>query len=364
VDGTQDGNEWGWFAWSETDNQGKCTGGPTDEEVHKELDPSTGTLVLPGGPETHCVVPGRYTITLREGLESASMPVPGTAHEIDFITGETTTLDGSTVVLEDSVPDIENFVDNLVHFDISSGVIHSISAVVENPGDGPVDELFRFSAPWSSTSWSREVRGRLSVRWTWDTDQFPGIKSGYMNTHVDGTIPVVRIHEYDNVGSVTAKADFLIPTGDTDEATTAFDVLPAGPAPVDSVLVSPSSATLASQGEMVELSATLRDADDNILTGRPIDWSSSNPSVDVTFRLESDPGRVAPGVVRKSIDLMGYEVEVESDGPGVTLVHLKRVREGAALPAGERLLLRIPLVSPGSERLPERLTRVELVARR
>lgn len=85
--------------------------------------------------------------------------------------------------------------------------------------------------------------------------------------------------------------------------------------------------------------------------------------VDVTFRLESDPGRVAPGVVRRSIQLTGYEVEVESDGPGVTLVHLKRVREDAALPAGELLLLEIPLVSPGSERLPERLTRVELIAR-
>jgi len=85
--------------------------------------------------------------------------------------------------------------------------------------------------------------------------------------------------------------------------------------------------------------------------------------VDVTFRLESDPGAVAPGVVRKSIELAGYEVEVESDGPGVTLVHLKRVREGAALPAGELLLLEIPLVSSSSERLPERLARVELIAR-
>jgi len=85
--------------------------------------------------------------------------------------------------------------------------------------------------------------------------------------------------------------------------------------------------------------------------------------VDVTFRLESDPGAVAPGVVRKSIELAGYEVEVESDGPGVTLVHLKRVQAGAALPAGELLLLEIPLVSPGAERLPERLARVELIAR-
>jgi len=678
--------QWDYFVWGDPDggNNGLCTGDPIkDVEVHMQFDASTGTLVpadSPTGRETHCVVPGRYTVTL---LQNETDEVPGTAHEIDFITG---VLNGppssATEVVEDSDA---IFVDNVVHFDIAGSQGFTINAAAENPGDGPVDEPFEFRTTSASTTWSRDNRGQLSARWTWDAINNPNVQSGHMNTEVgDGGLRVVRVNEYDEtqVGSVTARADFLIPTGQTDQATTSFEVQPSGPAPVATVSVIPSSATLTSQGETVQLSATLRDAAGNVLTDRPIDWSSSNPSVatvtdndataivtaqsegfatvtatsegvsdqasitvdfppepttvvvspssasievgeprqfsalvfdgsgnrlfdaeqalswtssnpsvatmtdasgpvasalgqgggtttiraqvegvsdtaslqvtvppppvddaeavsnslptqiaagqfiaasvrmkntgtttwsssgdydvkrvsptgvgfiptgvglgsavvdpqesetfpfnfsaevspgdylveyrmrhaftlfgeangrmvtvtsdgctkncelattydgggpvpggaldggraalsapadtvlqrlevvnyrlrrvtadgreaaieyygslaepwevDVTFRLESDPGTVAPGVVRKSIQLTGYEVEVESDGPGVTLVHLKRAQEGAALPAGELLLLRIPLASPGAERLPERLTRVELIAR-
>ena len=52
---------------------------------------------------------------------------------------------------------------------------------------------------------------------------------------------------------------------------------PPPPAPVASVTVTPSSATL-QRGSTVQLTATLRDAAGNVLTGRAVSWTSSNTS--------------------------------------------------------------------------------------
>jgi hypothetical protein len=86
--------------------------------------------------------------------------------------------------------------------------------------------------------------------------------------------------------------------------------------------------------------------------------------VDVTFRIEAPPGMVVPGQARKNVLIQGYEVVVEPGGSGVTLVHLRRVDPNAAIPAGEMLLLDIPLHASEGGRLPERLGRVELTVSR
>ena len=52
----------------------------------------------------------------------------------------------------------------------------------------------------------------------------------------------------------------------------------SGPAPVATVTVSPSSGTIYVDGTL-QLTATLNDADGNTLTGRVVEWSSSNTSV-------------------------------------------------------------------------------------
>jgi uncharacterized protein YjdB len=52
----------------------------------------------------------------------------------------------------------------------------------------------------------------------------------------------------------------------------------SGPNPVASVVVSPATASVL-VGQTTQLTATLRDAENNQLTGRTITWSSSNPAV-------------------------------------------------------------------------------------
>jgi hypothetical protein len=65
-------------------------------------------------------------------------------------------------------------------------------------------------------------------------------------------------------------------------------------APVSSVTVSPAAATL-SVGGVASLSATLRDADNNVLTGRSVAWSSDAPSVASVNATTGVVSGVSPG---------------------------------------------------------------------
>ncbi|MGI8547056.1 MAG: Ig-like domain-containing protein [Gemmatimonadaceae bacterium] len=68
---------------------------------------------------------------------------------------------------------------------------------------------------------------------------------------------------------------------------------PPAPAPVASVAVSPSSGTIAVGGTLA-LSATVRDASGNTLSGRTVTWSSSTPQV-ATVSSSGVVTAVAPG---------------------------------------------------------------------
>ncbi len=61
-------------------------------------------------------------------------------------------------------------------------------------------------------------------------------------------------------------------------ASTTLTVTSAAPAPVATVSVVPTTASVQA-GQTVQLAATLRDAAGNILTGRPVTWSSSNTGI-------------------------------------------------------------------------------------
>jgi len=70
------------------------------------------------------------------------------------------------------------------------------------------------------------------------------------------------------------------------------------PAPVATVEVTPATATLTAAQPTVQLTATLKDAAGNVLTGRSVVWSSNNlrASVNgsglVTRSLLASPGQV------------------------------------------------------------------------
>src|SRR5258706_7707099 len=60
--------------------------------------------------------------------------------------------------------------------------------------------------------------------------------------------------------------------------TASLSVTAATPVPVASVSVSPASSSI-QVGGTVQLSATTRDANNNVLTGRVVTWSSATPSL-------------------------------------------------------------------------------------
>jgi len=75
--------------------------------------------------------------------------------------------------------------------------------------------------------------------------------------------------------------------------TTDTSVVTVAPAPVASVTVSPSSASLF-VGQTLQLGATMTDSAGNVLSGRTVTWTSSNPSV-VTVNGSGLAGAVAIG---------------------------------------------------------------------
>ena len=87
------------------------------------------------------------------------------------------------------------------------------------------------------------------------------------------------------------------------------------PAPVATVMVTPGSATV-NEGQALQLTATLKDANGNILTGRSITWSSSNTSAATV----SASGLVA-GVLAGSATITATS-EGQSGTSAITVVHL------------------------------------------
>src|SRR5205085_6463075 len=87
------------------------------------------------------------------------------------------------------------------------------------------------------------------------------------------------------------------------------------PAPVATVTLAPASATV-NEGQTLQLTATLKDASGNTLTGRSITWSSSNSSAATV----SASGLVR-GVVAGSATITATS-EGQSGTSAITVVHL------------------------------------------
>jgi uncharacterized protein YjdB len=77
------------------------------------------------------------------------------------------------------------------------------------------------------------------------------------------------------VTGVAAGAATITATSEGRSGTSAVTVTAAPPVPVATVTVTPSTASVVA-GQTVQLAATLKDANGNMLTGRAVTWSSSN----------------------------------------------------------------------------------------
>ncbi len=87
------------------------------------------------------------------------------------------------------------------------------------------------------------------------------------------------------------------------------------PAPVASVTLSPATATV-NEGQSLQLTATLKDANGNVLTGRSITWSSSN-----TAAATVNSTGLVTGVVAGSATITATS-EGQNGTAAITVVHL------------------------------------------
>jgi len=167
-----------------------------------------------------------------------------------------------------------NVADVFVHFDTggnSYGVtgsytIDNATTSATNDTVGNTNDFFRFDAQ-HATTWPGTTRGELLDKYSWGN----GETSRFTNTD-----QVIRVKKYGGSGPFSILADVIYPRGSG--ITGQLRKVIVQPV-VATVTVSPSSASITTQNGTVSLTAILRDASGNIITGRPISWSSSNTTV-------------------------------------------------------------------------------------
>src|SRR2546428_206142 len=110
-------------------------------------------------------------------------------------------------------------------------------------------------------------------------DAFGNPLGGRTVTWSSSNPAVATVNGTGQATGVAVGAATLTATSEGKSGTAAITVTaPPPPAPVASVTVTPAPASVPT-GQTVQLTATLKDANGNTLTGRTVSWASSNPAV-------------------------------------------------------------------------------------
>jgi uncharacterized protein YjdB len=109
-------------------------------------------------------------------------------------------------------------------------------------------------------------------------DAANNVLTGRTITWASSNVSLATVSSTGLVQGVAAGTVTITATSEGKTGSSTVTVTAAAPPPVASVTVSPSSATI-STGQSITLQATLRDAANNILTGRTVTWASSNIAV-------------------------------------------------------------------------------------
>jgi hypothetical protein len=104
------------------------------------------------------------------------------------------------------------------------------------------------------------------------------VLTGRVVTSQSANAGIASVSSLGLVTGVSAGSTQITVTVEGKSASAAITVTPPAPAPVATVTVSPASASL-QVGATSQLSATLRDASNNVLTGRAITWSTANAGI-------------------------------------------------------------------------------------
>jgi len=109
-------------------------------------------------------------------------------------------------------------------------------------------------------------------------DSSNNVVTGRAITWSSSNAAISKVSTSGLVTAVAAGSATITATSETKTGTAAITVSAPAPAPVASVSVSPASSALL-VGATVQLSATTRDANNNVLTGRVVTWASANPGI-------------------------------------------------------------------------------------
>jgi uncharacterized protein YjdB len=155
---------------------------------------------------------------------------------------------------------------------VSEGVSGQATMAVLPPPPTPVATVAVAVTP------SALVVGQTATATATLTDSTGNQLSGRVVTWSSSNTTVATV---DAAGSVSAKAAgnaMIQATSESKTSASSLSVSAPAPIPVASVSVSPPTASLL-VGATVQLSATTRDANNNVLTGRVVTWASANPGI-------------------------------------------------------------------------------------
>jgi uncharacterized protein YjdB len=154
----------------------------------------------------------------------------------------------------------------------SEGQVGSSVITVTAPAPVPVA-----SVTVAPTSSSLLVGATVQLSAT-TRDASNNVLTGRVVTWSSSNSSIASVNSSGLVTAVAAGSATITGTSETKTGTSAITVTAPAPAPVATVSVSPPSSSLL-VGATVQLSATTRDAGNNVLTGRVITWSSANTSI-------------------------------------------------------------------------------------
>jgi uncharacterized protein YjdB len=104
------------------------------------------------------------------------------------------------------------------------------------------------------------------------------VLSGRVVSWASSNAGVASVNGSGVVTAVSAGSANIVASSEGQSGSAALTVTAPAPAPVASVTVSPANAAL-TVGQTQQLTTTLRDANNNVLTGRAVAWTSSNAAV-------------------------------------------------------------------------------------
>jgi uncharacterized protein YjdB len=109
-------------------------------------------------------------------------------------------------------------------------------------------------------------------------DSSNDVVTGRVITWSSSNAAISKVSTSGLVTAVAAGSATITATSETKTGTAVITVSAPAPAPVATISVSPASSALL-VGATVQLSATTRDANNNVLTGRVVTWASANPGI-------------------------------------------------------------------------------------